>query len=79
MRLIHNQPGHYRVTKEGAGFGPIELPPVRHISMAKYNHTKLIADLSLKLTEKYQAKFIPERELRFDIECEGVGYRGHHL
>lgn len=76
-RLLQNKPGHYRVTKEGAEFNPLGLKPVRYISLGKYQHTKLIIDLSLKLAEKYQAQFIPERELRLDMECDRVGYRGH--
>lgn len=76
-RLLQNKPGHYRVTKEGAEFNPLGLKPVRYISLGKYQHTKLIVDLSLKLAEKYHAQFITERELRLDMECDGVGHRGH--
>lgn len=76
-RLLQNKPGHYRVTKEGAEFNPLGLKPIRHISLGKYQHTKIIVDLSLKLAEKYQAQFITERELRLDMACDGVGFRGH--
>lgn len=76
-RLLQNKPGHYRVTKEGAEFNPLGLKPLKYVSLPKYNHTKLIVTLSLKLTEKYQALFIPERELRLDMECDGVGHCGH--
>ena len=76
-RLLQNKPGHYRVTKEGAEFNPLGLKPVRYVSLGKYQHTKLIVDLSLKLAEKYQVPFIPERELRLDIEWDGVGSRRH--
>lgn len=76
-RLLQNKPGHYRVTKAGAEFNPLGLKPVRYVSLGKYQHTKLLVDLSLKLAEKYQAQFITERELRLDIEHEGVGRWGH--
>lgn len=45
--------------------------------LGKYQYTKLIVDLSLKLTQMYQVPFIPESELRLDMDYEGVGYRGH--
>lgn len=76
-RVIHNKPGCYTVTKEGSKMDSIELPAIRQISLAKYNHAKLIADLSIKLSEQYQTRFIPERELRFEMDWEGVGNRGH--
>jgi hypothetical protein len=76
-RVLQNKPGHYRATKKAAEFNPLGLKPLKYVSLAKYQHTKIIVDLSLKLTEKFQARFVPERELRLDMEYEPVGHRGH--
>lgn len=58
-------------------FNPLGLKALKYVSLGKYQHTKVIVDLSLKLTQMYQVPFIPERELRLDMEYEPVGQRGH--
>lgn len=76
-RLVHNKPGLYRVTREGADLGSVSLPPIRQISFATYEHNQRVTELSLKLIAHYSAQFVPERVLRSELEHEGVGYRGH--
>lgn len=77
-RLLINKPGHYRITSKGAIFSGSDIQPIRHISMGKYLHNKLITDLSLQLAKKYQgSRFISEREWRYQKEYDGVGISGH--
>ena len=76
-RLVHNEPGLYRVTREGSDLSPISLPPIRQVALATYKHTQRITELSLKLAAHYSAQFIPERILRSELVHDGVGYRGH--
>lgn len=47
------------------------------MSWVSDQHCKLVVDLSIKLTQKYQCNFMSEREWRYEMDFLGIGRCGH--
>lgn len=76
-RIFCGIPGVYRVTRRGVQVSGSELPPLRKVVVGSYHHDISVTELSLKLSKKYQARYIPERELRHLDGLEAFGKAGH--
>lgn len=75
-RVFFGRPGIYRTTAKGAEL--TDFPALEKIPLTNYAHNMLIADLYLKLMEKYpEATWISERQLKFDKCFDGIGKYGH--
>ncbi|OGT30684.1 MAG: hypothetical protein A3E87_06910 [Gammaproteobacteria bacterium RIFCSPHIGHO2_12_FULL_35_23] len=75
-KIFHQRPAIYYLTRKGAQL--TELPPMKKIPLAKYNHDLFLIDTYLKLKHLYpQTAWISERQLVRDKHLAGVGQRGH--
>jgi len=75
---FHGYPGHYRVTKQGAGVAGDQLPPLKNIRIGSYKHDEIVNTLSVMLTEKYDASFITERQMRHQRGMHKAGESYHY-
>jgi len=76
-KLLHNAPGHYRVTQKGVDLSDNELPPLKKTVISSYRHDQTVASLSVALEKHYGATFIPERALRREVGLRRDGSKGH--
>jgi len=75
-RIFYERPGIFQLSKQGAEH--TDLPPIKKIPVGIYNHQIVLAEVSIKLQQRYpQARWISERHLRRDQFRDGVGKRGH--
>ncbi len=76
-RIFHVVAGIYRVTHEGAQVSGSPLPALRKVSLASYHHDLLVTTLSLRLLDRFDGYYIPERELRHGDGLDRFGKTGH--
>ncbi len=76
-RIFHGVAGIYRVTHEGAQVSGSPLPALRKVSLASYHHDLLVTTLSLRLLDRFDGYYIPERELRHGDGLDRFGKTGH--
>ena len=55
----------YCVTEKGVENSGSYLPPLRKISKGSYDHDLIVIQLILRLSKKFNAELITERELRY--------------
>lgn len=76
-RFYYEQPGVYRVSQDGIKLSKDTLPALRKISKATLDHDLMVTTISQYLLQKYQAKFVTERQLRQQLGYKGVGQNVH--
>lgn len=76
-RILHAAGAAHSITQQAKNAAGDDLSVLKHISLGGYIHDLGLVDLSLDLTQKYQADFISERRLRFWGGLGSVGVEGH--
>ncbi len=76
-RVYHGLPGVYCVTTLGAECVGSDLPALRMISKATYDHDLVLTQLVIKLLKTVGGELTTERELRYQKTQDGIGQFGH--
>lgn len=76
-RIFQNEPGVYRVSSMGVTACQSPLSALRRLSIATYQHSLCLVDLSFTLRKRWSGEFITERQLRQQSGQPNVGYQGH--
>jgi len=76
-RIFHNQPGVYRLSREGVRVSQSPLPALVRIPIGTFQHDLKVVDLSLALCGRWGGRFVSERQLRHQLGRSGVGNSGH--
>lgn len=74
--VFHKKHGIYWLSKEGAKL--TNLPPLKKLPLAIYQHEVMLIDVYTKLMNQHpEARWVSERELRYEKFIKGVGQFGH--
>lgn len=76
-RIFYGLPGIYRTTQSGVQLCASELPPLRHVQVATYQHDLSVVTMSVLLLKTLGGTFTTERQLRQEMGVSRFNHRIH--